>query len=136
MNKSILVGNTGTDPQVRTLESGRKVANISLATQDFYKDKDGNRQTVTDWHKLVFWGRQADIVEKYVKKGDKLAVTGKIKSRSYDDADGVKRYVTEVVVENFEMIGRASANENNSDVQNDVEETNASLNEGKDDLPF
>ncbi len=89
INKVILVGNVGKDPEVRHLESGVAVAQLPLATSETYKDKSGNKTTQTEWHNLVFWRGLADVVEKYVKKGDPLYIEGKIRSRSYDDKDGV-----------------------------------------------
>lgn len=95
VNKVILVGHTGKDPEIRVFENGRKVASFSLATTETYKDKNGERVEKTEWHNVNFWGPLADIIEKYVKKGSKLYVEGKIRTRSYEQ-DGVKKYSTDI----------------------------------------
>ena len=105
VNKVILLGNLGKDPEIRVIEGGRKVASFSLATTESYKDKDGNKVDNTEWHNVQFWGPQADVIEKYVKKGNPLYVEGKIRSRSYDDKDGIKRYITEIIGQNFSLLG-------------------------------
>ncbi len=92
-----LIGNLGDDPTVTTLESGKKVVRLSLATNENYKDKEDEKQTETNWHTIVAWGKTAEIIEKYVSKGKKIAVVGKLKTRSYTDKDGNQKYTTEVV---------------------------------------
>lgn len=92
-----LIGNLGDDPTVTILESGKKVARLSLATNENYKDKDGVKQTETNWHTVVAWGKTAEIIEKYANKGKKIGVVGKLKTRSYTDKEGNTRYATEVV---------------------------------------
>lgn len=106
VNKTILLGNLGQDPKVTTLDSGVKVASFSLATTDrAYKTRDGKEiPEQTEWHNLVLWRGLADIAEKFLKKGDKLYVEGKTKTRSYEDAKGIKRYITEVYVEQLELL--------------------------------
>ena len=106
MQKFIAIGNVGQDPEVR-LAGETKVATLSLATTERgYKLQNGTEvPDRTEWHNLVVWRGLADVVEKYVHKGDKLYVEGKVKTRSYDDKDGNKRYVTEIVVDNLEMLG-------------------------------
>ena len=96
VNKVILLGHTGRDPEVRYFDNGRAVANVSLATSESYKNKMGEKIDRTEWHKVVFWTPLAEIVEKYLKKGMQVYVEGKISTRSYDDKEGNKRYVTEV----------------------------------------
>ena len=103
VNKVILVGNLGKDPEVKVLESGQMVANFSLATSESYKDKNGQKVEATEWHNCVAWGKQAEIIEKYLKKGSKLFIDGKIKTRSYDK-DGQTRYATDIQVINFQML--------------------------------
>tara|TARA_B110000967_G_scaffold65933_1_gene68075 strand:- start:40977 stop:41312 length:336 start_codon:yes stop_codon:yes gene_type:complete len=105
-NKVILIGHLGNDPEVKDLESGTKVANFSLATNDYYKDPQGERVENTQWHHLVAWNNTAEILEKYVKKGQEVAVEGKLTNRSYDDKEGNKRYVTEVVVNELVLLGK------------------------------
>jgi single-strand DNA-binding protein len=104
-NKVQLIGNLGNDPEIITLESGKKLAKFSLATNESYKDTDGKKQTKTDWHNLIAWGKTADIIEKYVTKGKEIAIEGKLTSRSYETKEGEKRYVTEVVVSEVLMLG-------------------------------
>ncbi|TYA89213.1 single-stranded DNA-binding protein [Seonamhaeicola marinus] len=104
-NKVQLIGNIGQEPVITMLESGKKVARLSLATNESYKNSDGEKQTNTYWHTLVAWGKTADIIEKYVDKGKEIAIEGKLNSRSYDDKEGNKRYVTEVVISELLLLG-------------------------------
>lgn len=105
INKVFLIGRLGKDPVIKHFANDNAIAEATLATDDSYKDKQGNKVEQTDWHNLKFpRSGQAQIVEKYLKKGSLLHVEGKIKTRSYDDKDGNKRYITEVVVENFKML--------------------------------
>ncbi len=108
INKVILVGNVGRDPEVRYLDSGVAVAKFPLATSETYTNKSGDRVTNTEWHNIVIWRKLAEVVEKYVHKGQQLYLEGKISSRSYDDKEGIKRYITEVVVDNLQMLGKKS----------------------------
>ena len=104
VNKVILVGNLGNDPEVRYMPNGNAVANVSLATSETWKDKsNGEQQEKTEWHRVVFFNRLAEIVEQYVKKGTKLYVEGRLQTRSWDQ-DGVKRYSTEVVANEMQML--------------------------------
>jgi single-strand DNA-binding protein len=104
LNKVMLIGNVGKDPDVNFTPSGVKVAQFRMATSDTWKDKDGNIQEHTDWHTIIAWRGLADVVEKLVRRGSRLYVEGKIQSRSYDDRDGNKRYVTEIIAENVLML--------------------------------
>lgn len=106
VNKVILIGHVGKDPDVRTLDGGAKVASLSLATTDkAYTLQNGTQVPErTEWHNLIFWNKTAEIIEKYVHKGDKLYIEGKIRTRSYDDSKGVKRYITEVFVDSIELL--------------------------------
>ena len=99
VNKVILIGNLGKDPEVRHLEGGTTVANFPLATTETYKDKTGARQEQTEWHNIVLWRSLADVAEKYLKKGMQIYVEGKLRTRSWEDKEGHKRYTTEVVAE-------------------------------------
>ena len=105
INKVILVGHLGRDPEVRTIESGAKVARFTLATTEAYKDKSGERKEVTEWHTVICWRNLADIAEKYLTKGKLVYVEGKLRTRSWDDNTGAKRYSTEVAADNFIMLG-------------------------------
>ena len=104
-NSVRLVGNLGMDPEVKSFENDRKLAKIAIATNETYKNDKGERITDTQWHNLVLWGAQAKLAEQILKKGDEIAIEGKLASRSYVDKDGVKRYVTEVVVNEFLKVG-------------------------------
>ncbi len=97
-NKVQLIGNLGADPEVRNLEGGKKVAKLNMATNENYKNANGEKINETQWHQLVAWGKVADIAEQYLKKGSELAIEGKLTHRDYTDANGVKKYVTEVQV--------------------------------------
>ena len=97
-NKVQLIGNLGNDPEIITLESGKKLAKFSLATNENYKDKDGQKQTKTDWHNVVAWNKTVDIIEQYLSKGKEIAIEGKLSTRSYEDKEGQKRYTTEVII--------------------------------------
>jgi len=103
INKAILIGNVGKDPEVNYLDNGVAVAKFSLATTETYK-KDGEKVSITEWHNIVLWRKLAEICEKYVKKGDKLYIEGKISTRSWDDKDGNKRYTTEIIGNQMTML--------------------------------
>ncbi|MBQ0734562.1 single-stranded DNA-binding protein [Aquimarina celericrescens] len=105
-NKVQLIGNLGQEPEIVNLESGKKLAKFSIATNDYYYDKKGDKITDTQWHNIIAWGKTADIIEKYVNKGQEIAVEGKLTTRSYEDSEGKKRYVTEVVCNELLMLGK------------------------------
>ncbi len=105
INKAILIGNLGADPEVRTTGGGTKVAEFSLATSRRWNDRNGQQQEKTEWHKIIGWAALADIAEQYLKKGDKVYVEGEIQYRSYDDKEGVTRYVTEINAREMIMLG-------------------------------
>ncbi len=105
-NKVQLIGNLGNDPEIITLEDGKKLAKFSLATNENYKNAQGEKVTQTDWHNLIAWNKTADIIEKYVIKGKEIAIEGKLTSRSYETKEGEKRYVTEVVVNELLMLSK------------------------------
>lgn len=106
INKVTLVGHAGNDPEVRTLETGSTVARVSLATNESYKDKEGNWQTQTEWHNLILWRDLADRAKSVVVKGSTLYVDGKIQSRKYTDKYGVEKSVTDIVVANFRVLDK------------------------------
>jgi single-strand DNA-binding protein len=107
VNRSILVGNCGKDPELRYTPSGVAVCTFSLATSERYKDKSGEQVEKTEWHNIVIWRGLAEIAGKYLAKGKQVYLEGKIQTRSYDDRDGNKRYITEIVVDQMQMLGRA-----------------------------
>jgi single-strand DNA-binding protein len=104
-NKVQLIGRLGQTPEVKKLDSGKTVANFSLATSDKYKNAKGELIENTEWHNLVAWGKTAEIIEKYVKKGNEIAIEGKLTNRSWEDKDGNKRYATEVLVNEILLMG-------------------------------
>lgn len=109
INKVILVGNVGQDPEIRytgDANNGTKVATIRLATTERYRDKNNNPQEHTEWHNVVVWRGQADVVEKYVKKGTQLYVEGRLRSRSWEDQTGAKRYAIDIVADTIQLLGR------------------------------
>ena len=105
-NKVQLIGNLGNDPEIITLDSGQKLAKFSLATNEYYKDADGQKQTKTEWHNLVAWNKTAELIESYVTKGKEIAIEGKLTNRSWDDKQGNKRYTTEVVINEIVLFGK------------------------------
>ena len=107
INKVILVGNLGKDPEVRYLEGGTAVANFPIATSETFKDKaSGERKTNTEWHNIVVWRGLAEIAEKYLKKGSQIYLEGKLRTRQWQDKDGNNRYTTEIIADNLQMLGR------------------------------
>ena len=105
-NKVQLIWNVGNDPEIKTFEGGRKLANLTIATNDSYKNDKGEKVEQTEWHKVVAWGKTAEIIEKYVTKGLQIGIEGKLTHRSYDDKNGEKRYITEVVVNDVLLLGK------------------------------
>jgi single-strand DNA-binding protein len=145
INKVILIGNLGKDPEVRHLENGAAVANLPIATSETYKDrKTGEKVTQTEWHTIVLWRGLADIAEKYLHKGDKIYIEGKLRTRSWQDQDGNNRYTTEVVADNLTMLGKmndGSSGGSNTTVDNKQPASKPSVEEfsapdENDDLPF
>ena len=105
LNKAILIGNLGQDPEIRTTGSGQRVGQFSLATTRTWNDQSGQKQEKTEWHRIVVWGRLVDVVERYVKKGDRLYVEGEIQYRQYEDKEGVTKYTTEINLKEMIMLG-------------------------------
>ena len=103
-NKVQLIGNVGNDPEIKNLDGGKKLANLTIATNDSYKNDKGEKVEQTEWHRVVAWGKTAEIIEKYVPKGKQVAIEGKLSHRSYDDKNGEKRYITEVVVNDLLLL--------------------------------
>ncbi len=107
-NKVQLIGNLGNDPEIVNLESGKMLAKFSIATNENYKNAQGEKVTDTQWHNVVAWGKTAEIVEKYVTKGKEIAIEGKLTTRAWDDKEGNKRYTTEVVCSELLLLGKSS----------------------------
>ena len=143
INKVILVGNLGKDPEVRYLEGGTAVANFPIATSETFKDRtSGERKTNTEWHNIVVWRGLAEIAEKYLKKGSQIYLEGKLRTRQWQDKDGNNRYTTEVVADNLQMLGKKddSPANNASPTPNTASTTSTpevdKSNDQVDDLPF
>ena len=105
-NKVQLIGHVGQDPEIKSFDGGKKVANITIATNDYYINDKGDKIEQTEWHRVRAWGKVADIIEKYVTKGKEVAIEGKLTHRSYDDKNGEKRYITEVVANDLLLLGK------------------------------
>ena len=143
VNKVILIGNVGKDPDVKYLDNGVRVANFPLATTETYKNKSGEKVSNTEWHNIVLWRGLAEIAENYIKKGKPLYIEGKIRTRQWEDKDGNKRYTTEILGDSIQMLGRAPDSRGNAPEK--PEEKPSSENFGNDssvdmeesdDLPF
>jgi len=106
VNKAILIGNLGKDPEIRYTPSGQAVGSFSIATSERWKDRDGQQQERTDWHNIVVWGRQAEIAKEYLSKGSPIYIEGRIQNRSYEDKDGNKKYISEIVTQRMQFLGR------------------------------
>lgn len=138
VNKVILIGNLGKDPEVRYLEGGTAVAKFPLATSESYKDKTGKKIDQTEWHNIVLWRGLAEVAEKFLKKGMQVFIEGKLRSRSWEDKEGNKKYITEIIGDNLTILGRRDEN-NSQQVSSAAEEAGSisvSSNESTDDLPF
>lgn len=136
INKVILVGHLGKDPEVKHLESGAVVANFSIATSEKWTDKtSGEVKENTEWHNIVIWRGLAEVVEKYLKKGSQVYLEGKLVTRSWEK-DGVTRYTTEVVVNNMVMLGERNSTSNQAPAPSQQDESHIPDNDTTDDLPF
>lgn len=140
INKVILLGNLGKDPEVRYLEGGTAVANFSIATSESYKDKTtGEKKTVTEWHNVVLWRGLAEIAEKYLKKGNQVYIEGKLRTRKWQDKDGNNRYTTEIVGDNMQMLGKkedSPLTNNDAPPASSAPIVESGNNNVEDDLPF
>ena len=105
VNKVILVGNLGADPDMRYTPSGQGVCELRIATSESWNDKNGQRQERTEWHRIVVWGKRAEVCSKYLSKGRQVFVEGRIQTRTYDDKDGNKRYITEIIAADVQFLG-------------------------------
>jgi len=148
VNKAILIGNAGKDAEVKYIDSGVAVASFSLATSETYIAKTGEKVTTTEWHNIIAWRGLAEFAGKYIQKGKKLYVEGRIKSRSYDDKDGIKRYVTEIYADSIQLLDRKESSDNGQHGTDSTSGFQSTPNaeamvqggnlsqEGPDDLPF
>lgn len=142
VNKVILIGNVGKDPEVRYLENGVIVASTTLATTDHYTDKKtGNKREITEWHNLVFWRGLGELAKNYIKKGSKIYVSGKLRSRSYTDKENIVRYVTEIVVEELQLLSPKSAEKVEPNYPPSIEDNSSlppiqNMHEDDEPLPF
>jgi single-strand DNA-binding protein len=135
VNKAILIGNLGKDPELRYLPSGQAVTKFSLATNLKRKDKNGQVQDITDWHNIVTFGRTAEICNQYLKKGSPIFLEGRIQTRSYDDRDGNKKWITEIIAQSVQMLGRKGGTE--EEAPDEVEEPMVEGSKTEDeDIPF
>ena len=127
VNKVILVGNLGKDPEIKKFDSGIKNASFSLATTEKFKNKAGETVTTTEWHNIVVWGTLADICEKYLKKGSQIYLEGKIKTRTWEDKSGTKKYITEIFADTIQFLAKNDKSENDKSTKQE----NISLMEQK-----
>jgi len=137
LNKTMLIGNLGKDPEIRVTTGGTKKASFSIATTERYKDKaSGETKDKTEWHNIVAWGNTADLIERLgIRKGISLYIEGKLTSRSWDDPSGQKKYITEIVMESFQILTPRSAQSGQAQGQ-DAGYSGAGADAGSDDLPF
>ncbi len=138
VNKVILLGNLGKDPEIRTLESGTKLARFPLATNEYYKGKDGEMVEKTEWHNVVVWHQRAELAEKYLQKGSQVYIEGRLQTRQWDDKDGNKRYTTEIIGDVMNFVGsRPGGGSGSQQDQNTMEQPKTDdLPPEDDDLPF
>lgn len=140
VNKAILIGNLGRDPELKYTPSGKAVTTFSLATTERWTGQDGQKTESTTWHNIVAWGRQAEVIKEYMSKGRQLYIEGRIQNRSYEDKDGNKKYISEVVVQNFQFIGGRgdadSPRSSSSDASPPPPPAADSGSSDDDDLPF
>ncbi|MAQ70075.1 MAG: single-stranded DNA-binding protein [Flavobacteriales bacterium] len=137
-NKVILIGNLGADPEIREMGDGTKMAKFSIATTEKYKNKQGELVSNTDWHNIVLWRRTAEVAEQYLKKGDSVCIEGKLKTRSWEDENGVKKWATDVQGDSMTMLG--SKREDKSDMgyqpPSNMSNNNTEESSVENDLPF
>jgi single-strand DNA-binding protein len=134
VNKVILIGNLGADPEVRYTPSGTSVANFRIATSEQWTNKDGEKEERTEWHKIVAWGRLGEICGEYLHKGKQVYIEGKLQTRSWEDRDGNKRYTTEVIAYTMQMLG--SAGKGGTSEMNERFSQEEPVTVPEDDIPF
>jgi single-strand DNA-binding protein len=145
LNKVMLIGNLGRDPEIRYMPSGDAMANLNLATTDTWKDKTGEKQERTEWHRIVMFGKQAEIAGEYLKKGSQVYIEGRLQTRKWTDKSNVERYTTEIVADRMQMLGGRSAGGGNYDSAESKEteydntsspKSNTGFDDMEDDIPF
>ncbi len=136
VNKAILIGNLGADPELRYTPSGSAVATFNIATTDKWKGKDGQMQERTDWHRIVLWERQAEIAKEYLRKGSAVYIEGRIQTRNYEDKEGVKRYVTEIIGQRMQLLGGRPGAAGEGSAPEVPPAPPSDLDREDDDLPF
>jgi single-strand DNA-binding protein len=140
INKVILIGNLGRDPEIQRLESGVKKASFSLATTESYKNKDGQKVDHTEWHNIVLWRGLAEVAENYLKKGNTVYIEGRIRKREYEDKEGVKRFITDIIGDNLTMLGgpkrEGGSEEYPQPAKSETAESSGDAPQMEDDLPF
>jgi len=136
VNRVILLGNLGKDPEIRHLETGRTRASFTLATNEVYKNKEGEKVTNTDWHNVVLWTPLAEIAEKYLSKGRQVYIEGKLTSRSYVDKEGQNKYITEIVGQNLVLLGGKGGGAESDDTRGEMQQSDTPIEEHSDGLPF
>jgi single-strand DNA-binding protein len=137
VNKAILIGRLGKDPELRYTPGGRAVASFPLATSERWTDQEGQKKESTTWHNIVAWGRQAEVLKEYLHKGKEVYIEGRIDNRSYEDKEGNKRWVSEVVVQQFQFVGsRADSQGAPQDQPSEAEASQVDSSDNDDDLPF
>lgn len=144
VNKVILIGNLGKDPEVRYMPSGEAITNINIATTDNWKDKNGEKQERTEWHRIAFFGKLAEIAGEYLKKGNPVYIEGRLQTRKWQDKEGKDRYTTEIVAEKMQMLGSRgggsdtpyAAEQSSRPAPADASKPTADFNDFDDDIPF
>jgi single-strand DNA-binding protein len=132
VNKVILIGNLGRDPEVKYLPDGGAITNVSIATTDTFKGKDGSKQDKTEWHRVVFFSRLAEIAGEYLKKGSQVYIEGRLQTRKWNDKDGIEKYSTEIIADKMQMLGK-SDKPNTGTTEPKSSKAN---NDFPDDIPF
>lgn len=135
VNKVILIGNLGKDPEIITFETAKK-ATFPLATTEYFKNKEGNKVEQTEWHNIVCWRGLADIAEKILKKGTQIFIEGKLRTRSWEDKEGNKHYITEVVADNFSVLANRNHTDNNQEAEQPIDKILNDETEPLENLPF
>ncbi len=137
VNKAILIGNLGKDPDLRYTPAGKAVATFSLATSERWTNQEGQKQENTTWHNIVAWGKQAEVMKEYLHKGKQVYIEGRIQNRSYDDKEGNKKYISEVVVQNFTFLGSRDSSAKGTTAASTEETAPQTVPDApEDDLPF